>query len=109
MNRPGPMLSCALISSKVLLLPETQIPHDSWFLLLFCRTPVTSRPFRLIQLPVTSNPLIRQSSRMAEKSNTGFSPGYAQYLIGLPELPLLLNVIASTRAVWLPQLLLARL
>lgn len=97
-----------LICSKVLLLPDTQIPQDSAFRLLFCGTPVTSSPLRWIQLPVTLKPLMRQLSVIREKSKTGFSPGWAQYRIGLPELPLLFRVIASTLAVWFEQALFAR-
>src|SRR4051812_1730385 len=78
MNSPGPMLLCRSSCSKTLLLPVIQMPHDSWLRLLFCGTPLTSRPLRWIQLPVTSKPLIRQLSLIREKSNTGRSPGYAQ-------------------------------
>src|SRR5450755_197382 len=87
MKRPGPMLLCVLICSNVLLLPEIQMPLDSWFSMLFWGTPITSRPLKYIQLPVTRNPVMRHESLMPEKSNTGISPGYAQYLIGAPDLP----------------------
>src|SRR5450432_507592 len=87
MNRPGPMWWCVLICSKVLLLPLIQMPHDSWFRLLFCGTPVTSRPLKYNQLPVTRKPVTRHESLIAEKSKTGVSPGYAKYLIGAPALP----------------------
>src|ERR1700733_1675793 len=105
MNSPGPMGVGELLCSKVWLLPLIQMPHDSWLNMLFCGTPWTSRPLKYIQLPVMRKPVTRHESLIPEKSNTGVSPGYAQYLMGAPDFPPLLSKMALIVSVPLAQVL----
>src|SRR6185503_20422602 len=92
MKIPLPLLWCMFSNSKMQLPPlltATPLLEN-----VFIGTLAISSPLKCNQLPVTTNPWVYPEVEivMFVKSNTGISPGYAQYLMRLvSDVPLFEN------------------